>query len=70
MLSETQYSGRKEMRVACCVAPLDRGMAIAGEARLAVNIDKLTELAIITLIAYWPGVIKIFECRQEGDLSD
>jgi hypothetical protein len=30
-----------------CVAPLDKGMAIAGEARLAVNVDKLTELAII-----------------------
>ena len=35
-----------------CVAPLDKGMAIAGEARLAVNVDKLTELAIITLIEH------------------
>lgn len=32
-----------------CVAPLDKGAAIACEARLAVNDDKLTELAIITL---------------------
>ncbi len=32
-----------------CVAPLDKGSAIACEARLAVNVDKLTELAIITL---------------------
>jgi hypothetical protein len=32
-----------------CVAPLDKGAAIAREARLAVNDDKLTELAIITL---------------------
>ena len=32
-----------------CVAPLDKGAAIACEARLAVNVDKLTELAIITL---------------------
>ena len=31
------------------VAPLDKGMAIAGKARLAVNVDKLTELAIIML---------------------
>ena len=31
-----------------CVPPLDRGMAIAGEARLAVNVDTLTDLAIIT----------------------
>ena len=30
-----------------CVAPLDKGRAIACEARLAVNVDKLTELAII-----------------------
>jgi len=33
-----------------CVPPLDKGMAIACEARLAVNDDKLTEYAII------PGV--------------
>ena len=32
-----------------CVAPLDKGAAIACEARLAVNDDKLTELAIITM---------------------
>ncbi len=31
------------------VAPLAKGLAIACEARLAVNVDKLTELAIITL---------------------
>ena len=35
-----------------CVAPLDKGMAIICEARLAVNVDKLTELAIITLIEH------------------
>ena len=29
-----------------CVAPLDKGMALACEARLAANVDKLTELAI------------------------
>ena len=32
-----------------CVAPLAKDNAIACEARLTVNIDKLTELAIITL---------------------
>ncbi len=32
-----------------CVAPLAKGAAIACEARLAVNLDKLTELAIIRL---------------------
>ena len=32
-----------------CVAPLAKGTAIACEARLAVNLDKLTELAIIML---------------------
>ena len=32
-----------------CVVPLDKGVAIACEARLAVNVDRLTELAIITL---------------------
>ena len=31
-----------------CVAPLDKGIAIACEARLAVNIDKLTEPVVIT----------------------
>ena len=35
-----------------CVPPLDKGMTIACEARLAVNLDKLTELAIITLIEH------------------
>jgi hypothetical protein len=30
-----------------CVAPLEKGVAIICEARLAVNVDKLTELAII-----------------------
>jgi hypothetical protein len=35
-----------------CVAPLDKGLAIACEARLAVNIDKLTERAIITRIEH------------------
>ena len=34
------------------VAPLDKGRAIACEARLAVNVDKLTELAIITWIVH------------------
>jgi hypothetical protein len=37
-----------------CVPPLDKGMAIACEARLAVNVDKLTEPAIITLIEHQP----------------
>ncbi len=32
-----------------CVAPLAKGAAIACEARLAVNVDKLTEPAIIML---------------------
>ena len=36
-----------------CVPPLDKGTAIACEARLAVNVDKLTELAIITLIEHY-----------------
>jgi len=36
-----------------CVSPLDKGMSIACEARLAVNVDKLTELAIITWIEHW-----------------
>jgi hypothetical protein len=31
------------------VAPLGKGVAIACEARLAVNVDKLTELAITML---------------------
>ena len=35
-----------------CVAPLDKGVAIACETRLAVNDDKLTEPAIITLIGH------------------
>ena len=36
-----------------CVAPLDKGMAIICEVRLAVNVDKLTELAIITLMEHY-----------------
>jgi len=32
-----------------CVVPLAKGTAIAFEARLVVNVDKLTELAIIML---------------------
>jgi hypothetical protein len=32
-----------------CVAPLGKEVAIACEARLAVNVDKLTELAITIL---------------------
>ena len=35
-----------------CVPPLGKGIAIACEARLAVNADKLTEPAIITWIEY------------------
>ena len=35
-----------------CVAPLDKGLSIACEVRLAVNIDKLTERAIITRIVH------------------
>ena len=35
-----------------CVTPLDKGTTIACEARLAMNVDKLTELAIITLIEH------------------
>ena len=35
-----------------CVAPLAKEGAIACEARLALNDDKLTELAIITLIEH------------------
>ncbi len=35
-----------------CVPPLDKGMAIACEARLAVNVDRLTEFEIITGIAH------------------
>ena len=31
-----------------CVAPLDKGIAIASETRLAVNLDKLTETVTIT----------------------
>ena len=34
-----------------CVPPLDKGMAIAHEARLAVNVDKLTEPAVIIVFA-------------------
>ena len=35
-----------------CVPPLDKGVAIACEARLAVSFDKLTELAIVTWIEH------------------
>ena len=35
------------------VPPLDKGMSITCEARLAVNVDKLTELAIITWLEHW-----------------
>jgi len=35
------------------VAPLGKGMAIACAARLAVNVDELTEFAIITLIEHF-----------------
>ncbi len=35
-----------------CVAPLDKGLAIVCEVRLAVNIDKLTEHVIITRIKH------------------
>lgn len=35
-----------------CVSPLGKGAAIACEARLAMSADKLTELAIITLIEH------------------
>lgn len=35
-----------------CVPVLDKGMAIACKARLAVNVDKLTELAISTGIEH------------------
>jgi hypothetical protein len=34
------------------VAPLGKGIAIPGEARLAMNADRLTEPIIITLIEY------------------
>jgi hypothetical protein len=39
-----------------CVVPLGKGEAIPGETRLAMNADKLTELAIITGIEHllWP----------------
>ena len=35
-----------------CVAPVDNGIAINYEAHLAVNVDKQTELAIITRIEH------------------
>ena len=35
-----------------CVPSLVKGMAIGCETRLAVNVDKLTELAIITLMEH------------------
>jgi hypothetical protein len=39
-----------------CVSPLDKGAAIACEARLAMSVDKLTELAIITLTEHQSAV--------------
>jgi len=39
-----------------CVSPLDKGAAIACEVRLAVNVDKLTELAMITWIEHLPCI--------------
>ena len=35
-----------------CVPPLDKGIAVACKARLAVNVDKPTELAITTWIEH------------------
>ncbi len=35
-----------------CVDPLDKGAAIVGEARLAMNIDKLTESGNISWAEY------------------
>ena len=35
-----------------CVPPLDKGIAIACEACLAVNVDKLTEPVVITWTEY------------------
>ncbi len=35
-----------------CVPPLDKGKAIACKARLAVNVDRLTEFAVITWIEH------------------
>jgi len=35
-----------------CVAMLDKGIAITFALRLAANVDKLTELAIITWIEH------------------
>jgi hypothetical protein len=35
-----------------CVDPLDKGAAIVGEARLAMNIDKLTETGNIIWTEY------------------
>ncbi len=42
-----------------CVAPLAKGAAIAFEARLAVNLDKLTEFAIIKLNEYYNSLHRI-----------
>ena len=36
-----------------CVDPLDKGSAIVGEARLAMNIGKLTEPDNISWTEYW-----------------
>ena len=50
------------------VAPLDKGIAITCEARLAVNVDKLTELAITTWIEH-QGLPDCFDPRvkQQND---
>ena len=39
-----------------CVAPLDKGVAIAREERLAVNVDKLTESINITWLEYYSSI--------------
>ncbi|MCH8261883.1 MAG: hypothetical protein IIA77_02370 [Proteobacteria bacterium] len=46
-----------------CVDPLDKGAAIVGEARLAMNIDKLTDPDNISWIEYWIKAIDIFKNR-------
>ena len=58
-----------------CVPALTKGATIACEARLAVNVDKLTEPVIITLKEHWhpvyddvPAIIDALyysECRHE-----
>ena len=46
-----------------CVDPLDKGAAIVGEARLAMNIDKLTDPDNISWMEYWIKAIDIFKNR-------